>query len=106
MDKIYREVAPGLETPQNASEESIQERADNIAKSGCFGPVILRRFPWSRTYRTMEYLGLLNTYSDHLRLPDQTLKQLLDGVAVAIEAQGGTVVRNYVAVLFIAQKLP
>ncbi len=93
-----------MDNPQNAIEETIQERSDEITRSGCFGPVTIRRFPWSQTYQTGEYIGLLNTYSDHLRLPAQTRQRLFEGIAAAIDAQGGSIEREYIAVLYIAQK--
>ena len=105
LDRIYHEFAPELDNPQNASEESIQERSDTITQSGCFGPVTLRRFPWSSIYRTREYLGLLNTYSDHLRLSEPTRQRLFEAISALIDARGGSIERNYIAVLYISQKL-
>ena len=104
LDGIYREITPGMDNPQNAIEETILERTGEITQSGCFGPLTVRRFPWSRTYQTRDYIGLLNTYSDHLRLPEQTRKRLFEGIVAGIDAQGGSIEREYVAVLYIAQK--
>jgi len=104
LDGIYQNITPGLDSPLNSIEETIQERSDEITQSGCFGPVIVRRFPWSRTYPTRQYIGLLNTYSDHLRLPEQTRQRLFEEIAATIYAQGGSIQKEYVAVLFIAQK--
>jgi SAM-dependent methyltransferase len=105
LDKIYHAVAPGLANPRTDSEEIIQERRQDIIQSGYFGQVVIERFPWSQSYTTRQYTGLLNTYSDHLRLPAETRQRLYKAVAAAIEAQGGSVVRNYVAVLYAAHKL-
>jgi len=104
LDEIYQKVTPELTSSQNTIEETIQERTDEINQSGCFGPVAIRRFAWSRTYRTTEYVGLLNTYSDHLRLPAQARQRLFKKIAALIDAQGGSIHRDYVAVLYIAQK--
>lgn len=104
LDGIYREVTPGLDDPQSAIEETIRERTEEITRSGCFGPVTIRRFPWSQTYRTGEYVGLINTHSDHLRLPEQTRQHLFKSVAAAIDAQGGSIELDYVTVLYVAQK--
>jgi SAM-dependent methyltransferase len=105
LDEVYRQVVPELGSQQSASEETIQDRLDQINQSGCFGPVSLRRFPWSQTYRTSEYLGLIHTYSDHLRLPEQTRQRLFEGVAAAIDAQGGSVEREYIVILYVARKI-
>jgi hypothetical protein len=47
----------------------------------------------------------LNTYSDHLRLPEQTRQSLFEGVAEVIEQHGGFIERPYLAVLYVARKL-
>jgi len=104
LNEIYRTIAPELDNHQNAIEETIQERTDGITQSGCFGPVTVRRFPWSRTCQTREYIGLLNTYSDHIRLPEQTRRRLFEGIAASINEQGGLIEREYIAVLYIARK--
>jgi SAM-dependent methyltransferase len=105
LDRIYQEIVPELENPKNNSEATIQQRCDDIAQSGYFGPVCLRRFAWCKTYLTREYLGLLSTYSDHIRLARQVRQRLFKDIAASIDAQGGSVKRDYVAVLYVAQKL-
>jgi SAM-dependent methyltransferase len=105
LDRIYHELAPGLDSPQNANEAAIQLRLDYITQSGCFGPVTVQCFPWAQIYRTWEYLGLLNTYSDHLRLSMESRQRLCEAVATIIDDQGGSIERDYVAVLYVAQKL-
>jgi SAM-dependent methyltransferase len=104
LDEIYRRITPGLDSPQAAIEDVIRERSDAITHSGCFGPVTVYRFPWSRTYQTREYIGLLNTYSDHLRLPASTRQRLFEEVAGVIDAHGGSIERAYIAALHFAQK--
>lgn len=104
LEDIYRKVAPELDSPQNVIEEIIQERSEEISRSGCFGPLTILRFPWSRMYQTSDYIGLLNTYSDHIRLPAQTRQRLFEEIAGVIDAHGGSIERKYLAVLYIAQK--
>ena len=105
LDRIYKAIAPGLDNPRTDSEEVIQERLQDINASGCYGKVTLERFPWSQTYLTREYLGLLNTYSDHLRLPAATRQRLFAAISATIDAHAGLVERNYVTVLYVAHKL-
>ena len=104
LDEIYRKNAPDFDSPQNAIEETIQERSEEISGTGCFGPLSVRRFPWSCTYQTGEYIGLLNTYSDHIRLPARTRGCLFEEIAGVIDTHGGAIKREYLAVLYIAQK--
>ena len=104
LESIYRKIAPELAGADDSIEETIQERTEEITQSGCFGPVSVRRFPWSCTYRTREYIGLLNTYSDHIRLPAQTRQRLFEEIVTVINARGGVIEKEYVTVLNIAQK--
>ena len=104
LDEIYRKITPELDAPEKTIEETIHERTGEITQSGCFGPVTVRRFPWSLTYQTRDYIGLLNTHSDHIRLPAQTRQRLFEGIAALVDAHGGSIKREYIAVLYIAQK--
>jgi SAM-dependent methyltransferase len=104
LENIYQKIAPELDNPQNGIEETIQERSEEISQSGCFGPLTIRRFPWSCVYQTSEYIGLLNTYSDHIRLPAQTRRRLCEEIATVIDTHGGSIEREYLAVLYFAPK--
>ena len=106
LDGIYQKITPEISSPQNSIEETIQERTGEITQSACFGPVSVRRYAWARVYQTREYIGLLNTYSDHLRLPLQLRQRLFENIAALIDAQGGSIERDYIAVLYLAQKPP
>jgi SAM-dependent methyltransferase len=105
LDNIYQSLVPELNGLHIDDEQVMQERIKTINQSGFFGPVTLERFPWSRTYQTREYLGLLNTYSDHLRLKEKARQNLFKAIAAAIDAQGGSITREYVTVLYLAHKL-
>jgi SAM-dependent methyltransferase len=103
LDQVYAEFFPEAMEPI-PMEVAIQERSAAIEASGYFGPVTVRRFPWSMCYTTQQHLGLLNTYSDHLALPTERRQQLFRAVGETIDRHGGTIERPYVAVLFVAQK--
>jgi len=105
LERVYRERAPELaEAPTVSHERETQQTLDDITASGHFGPVQVKKFPWSACYDTRQYLGLLNTYSDHLALPEATRASLFEGVAEVIERHGGSIERPYVAVLYVAAK--
>ena len=103
--KIYQEIGQEVRIPLTHMEETIQNRTSDIESSGLFGPVLIRRFPWTTCYTTKQYQGLLNTYSDHLCLPPKTRQFLYDEISKVIDRYGGSIERPYVAVLFMAQKL-
>ena len=100
---VYQKRAPGLAERRKPFEEVIAERKHEIETSGCFGPVAVERFPWSERYSTKQYLGLLNTYSDHLALSEAVRLRLLDGVAEVIERHGGCIEKPYLAVLYVTR---
>jgi SAM-dependent methyltransferase len=105
LERVYKERAPELfDAPTTCHERENQRTLDDIAASGCFGPVVVRQFPWSARYDTRQYLGLLNTYSDHLALAEATRASLFEGVAEVIERHGGSIERPYVAVLYVAAR--
>jgi SAM-dependent methyltransferase len=104
LKAIYRKIAPELAREEDSIEETIQERTEEITQSNCFGPVTVLRFPWSCTYQTREYIGLLNTHSEHIRLPARSRQRLFEAIATVIDANGGSIEREYIAVLYIAQK--
>ncbi len=103
LQEIYEECAPELATRTISSEELIKQRAADIRDSNLFGNVSVMRFPWSVKYDALQYIGLLGTYSDHLRLPEERRQRLFEGVIEVITRYGGTIEKPYVAVLYVAQ---
>jgi len=75
-----------------------------VEESGYFGPVIHRRYPWSHVYPVADYLGLLQTHSDHRLLEPEQRARLHAAVGRAIEHHGGTLEVDYVAHLYLARK--
>jgi SAM-dependent methyltransferase len=106
LDKIYQEIAPELKGGSSSTEAAIQNRVGEMEASGNFGPVTVRRFPWSIRYTSRQYQGLMNTYSDHLLLPEAARQKLFKAVGDLIDSYGGSIERPYDAVLYVAQKLP
>ena len=104
LDEIYRQYAPELVKENILPEQLIQERAASLQAEKQFEKVIVRSYPWAAQYKTEMYLGLLNTYSDHLRLPEQRRLALLGAIAELIEQHGGLIEKPYLAVLYMAQR--
>jgi SAM-dependent methyltransferase len=102
LDAVYQARAPEIAKRPPPYDELIAQRAHDIQVSGCFGPVTISRFPWSATYNAQQYIGLLGTYSDHLRLPEAQRQNLYEGIAAVIDAHGGVIEKPYVAVLYVA----
>ncbi|MBI4785965.1 MAG: class I SAM-dependent methyltransferase [Chloroflexi bacterium] len=101
LEQVYTERAPELAGTPEPIEETIKRTEAEIVESGCFDDIRVERFPWSARYSTREYLGLLDTYSDHLRLSDETRERLFGGIAQVIETRGGFIDKPYLAVLYL-----
>lgn len=85
-------------------ESTRRELVGDIAASGSFGPVEMRRYPWTATYTTPQYLDLLDTYSDHATLPADRRDGLRRDVAAALDRRGGTLEIPYVSLAFLARR--
>ncbi|HEX6351654.1 class I SAM-dependent methyltransferase [Actinophytocola sp.] len=65
----------------------------------------IRTYEWTDTYDTTGAVGLLSTYSLYLRVPPERRTRLLAGIADIVRTEfGGTVTRNYLAVLAVARR--
>jgi SAM-dependent methyltransferase len=103
LDQVYQERAPELVEQVKPYNQLIENRAKSLRESPYFKKVVVRQYPWTARYKTNEYLGLLNTYSDHLRLPDEKRGALFGDIASVIERNGGFIDRPYLAVVYMAQ---
>jgi len=103
LHKVYEEHAPELAARSNSCEELIAQREADISDSGFFSNVEVKRFPWSVKYDAAQYVGLLGTYSDHLRLSEEKRQRLYGGVSEVIVQHGGIIEKPYLAVLYVAQ---
>jgi hypothetical protein len=61
-------------------------------------------YPADVTYRTGEWLDLLQTHSDHRGLPPGQLGALLERVGLEIDGHGGSFVMHYETDLITARR--
>ena len=70
-----------------------------------FQDPIKRVYPWTRTYSSQQYIKLLNTYSDHIALPDKNKRLLFEGIVNLSETKyDGQITKHYAAVLDLRKK--
>lgn len=104
LDDAYARFAPSINGPPvtawYAEGGPVPELFSN---SGCFESVVARRYPWSHHYDTSDYLGLMETHSDHRLLPAEQRQQLHAAIARALEDSGGGIEVFYEANLYIAK---
>lgn len=106
VQEVYQSVVPEWSAPQTGTtiEARIAAAASAVNDTGLFAPVIVRTYPWSQTYTIEQYLKLLTTYSDHRSLAPHKQAQLFEGIAtLSATRYGGTIVKPYLAVLYIAK---
>ncbi|AQW47029.1 class I SAM-dependent methyltransferase [Streptomyces violaceusniger] len=97
---------PGLRLPA-AADVDTSDHADEVARSGRFGPVDFRRYEWDLTYTTAEYLAVLRTYSGHRALSPRAREGLLECIAGLIDRRyGGQVTKRYLTELRVSRTVP
>ncbi|MEM8534632.1 MAG: class I SAM-dependent methyltransferase [Chloroflexota bacterium] len=111
IDEAYRTYAPEVAkggslatSPHSSFEERIRDGEVSLMESGYFKEVVVKQFPWSQWYDTTQYLDLLNTYSDHRLLNEETRKVLFDQVAAILTENGGGIEKQHIATLFVAKR--
>ena len=74
--------------------------ATNFPGVEAFRSPIRRVYPWTHTYSSKQYIKLLNTYSDHIALPDKNKRLLFEGIVNLIETKyDGRITKHYEVVL-------
>lgn len=95
---------PGLRPPA-ADDVDGSDHVEEVARSGRFGPTVLRRHEQDLTYTTSAYLELLRTYSGHRALPEPARNGLLGCVEALIEGRyGGRVTKRYLIELAVSHR--
>ncbi|MDA3650091.1 class I SAM-dependent methyltransferase [Saccharopolyspora indica] len=93
---------PGLRLPTAADIDS-SDHEDEVARSGRFGPLVVRRYEWDLAYRTSEYLDVLRTYSGHRALRPEAAEGLRGCIAALIDrSHGGRIIKRYLTELRVS----
>jgi trans-aconitate methyltransferase len=103
---LYATFAPELSGDRGTlpgPDEVVEAERENFI-SGLFDQAQIRVHFWSKPYTAAEYVGLLNTHSDHQLLPAERRKPLLDSLAALIDTRyRGLVIKDYATVLQMAR---
>ncbi len=85
--------------------DEMPDRTKEIENSGFFDTPVLRRYTWDQAYDAAEYVRVLDTYSGHRNLDDDTRGRLFRGIGRLIDEEfGGRIVKGYQASLYVACK--
>jgi hypothetical protein len=107
VQEVYRRIVPEWSEPDTkpSTDQRIREIGEQIRSSGFFEEPTVRQYVWQRIYSSNDYVKLLDTYSDHHALPEETRRLLyLDVKRLVDERFGGIVERPYLTALFVARK--
>lgn len=105
LQAVYAQHTPELVSEKSEShEEGILRWSGEISASNLYDLAAVNRYPWEAVFSTQQYLGLLNTYSDHLRLTDRRRRKLFQALGEVLEEAGGAITRHYEAVAFVGRK--
>lgn len=108
VQRCYERFDPATKPgtrPPTAAEVGNADHAEEVARSGRFGPTVFRRYEHDVTYTTAQYLDVLRTYSGHRALPEAARRGLLDSIAELIDGRyGGRVTKRYLIELGVSRR--
>ncbi|HEY0936517.1 MAG TPA: class I SAM-dependent methyltransferase [Trebonia sp.] len=108
IQHVYDEIGFGV--PEGyvfAKPDTLASQADEIAASGRFADIQVRRFDWEVRYSAEEYIRLLETFSTNLTMEPWQRDRLYGEIRTRLAARpDGLVRRHWGAVLHVARLEP
>jgi hypothetical protein len=102
IHEVYQKLAPELDRQTHLKERNYNAPLPPAASR--FEEWSPTAYEWEQIYSPEEYAGFLGTHSDHILLPCDKRKALLNGVVDAINRHGGSLVYPWRTLLFTARK--
>ena len=103
---VYDEIGEG--TPPDhvfQTPETLASFEADIAGSGLFGDIVIRRFDWEIRYTAAEYIRLLGTFSSHIAMEPWQRERLYGEIRRRLALRpDGLVRRHWGGVLHVARK--
>lgn len=109
IDDVYRKYASELlrrPVVNGGTRHSDGPHVDDLEASGLFASVRTITYSWERTSSQAEWIGLVGTHSDHLRLDPARRAALLEALGATIDALGGTLASHYETYCAFARVAP
>lgn len=106
LDAVYMRLAPEIAKTNVAINPAEQpaDRLQEFSSGGLFIDTEARAFPWDTVYDRSTWTDFIATHSDHVRLPEQQRRALLDALGDAVDALGGTMTYHYSTLLVLATR--
>jgi SAM-dependent methyltransferase len=102
---VYRQVLPDSPAVSfwdrpaiDAYRAGAVRVADAVRQSGAFGEPEEWLSRWERPYTRDEWLDLVPTTGGFTRHPEAVQRQLMDGIAAAVDAAGGSFIMSYTTI--------
>jgi len=106
VQEDYDAVVPDSANGPPPRPDAVGDLRDEIAASGHFENIGVRRYLWDVRYTATEYVDVLDTYSGHRALNYATRQSLFERIRRRIEARPDkTVEKTYLATLNVAGRL-
>ena len=106
--EVYAREAPDIFDGHHGDPprpEELPDRGEEIEGSGLFDPVVRRSYLWENAYDARGYLRVLDTYSGHIALGEETRARLYAGISRLIrERYGGRIFKGYATSLYVAPR--
>ncbi|HEY1828472.1 MAG TPA: class I SAM-dependent methyltransferase [Acidimicrobiales bacterium] len=103
IDAVYHEVAPELAAGAivfgRGDDLMYEAVAHTLRTDGGFVDVSVEQYAHDVAYTTSQWLGLVNTHSDHRTMPDDARERLFAALRPAIDGAGGQVPMRYTTTL-------
>jgi SAM-dependent methyltransferase len=103
VQEDYDAVAPSPDNRPPPRPDEVPDPSDEIAASGRFRNVAVRRYLWDAPYTADEYVAVLETYSGHRTLPEPERSGLFRRIHARIGDR--VVVKTYLFTLNVAARL-
>jgi SAM-dependent methyltransferase len=103
LDRIYAELAPEL-ADSVVHRAAPPHLADDLRAEGRFEEIEERNYRRQETYSTDQWIHLIGTHSDHLRLKPRRRDRLFEAVAAAVGSHGGAVVQEVTTYLLLGRR--
>ncbi|MBL7032942.1 MAG: class I SAM-dependent methyltransferase [Candidatus Delongbacteria bacterium] len=102
---IYHRMVPEWRDRSQSGADPGGEIPDEFRQSGLFDHITTHYYEWSVSFNREQYLRLLRTFSDHLRLGEERLSRLSGAIGELIDSSyGGVIERSYLTELLLGRK--
>lgn len=103
IQECYRKYTPWGDEAKEYSEEDAKKLAQIARKYG-FTDIEHRMYYFTKDFTADEYMGLLRTYPDHMKIEEVNRRKLFQEIHCAIVRNGGVITVYYTMDLELARK--